>query len=312
MDNTPRAGVPDRHGNSGGGILWLDAMAQQALSARNVARLAGLVDRPALAAEHEERHARLCAELQHHWDDQDQVFYDREDTAPYAFRRVRTPAAFWPLLAGACTPAQAQALADLVEDPAGLGGDVPWPSVARDDPAFRPGGQYWRGGVWVPLAYMSARALADHGHPETARTAATTLLGHMVRTYDAYAPATIWEAYDPDVAAPARDKDGRTPVRPNFCGWSALGPISMLVEHVLGFRVDATSRAVHWRQPAGDGRVGIRRLRCGRTLVDAVAEGAEVLVETDGPITFVLDGREDVLAAGRHRLARRPTDATPA
>lgn len=303
MDNTPRAGEATWYGNSRGGILWLDAMAQQALSALSIARLARLVGRTSLAQEYEAHHADLCAALQHHWDDEDATFYDRLEDAPFPFRRVVTPAAYWPLLAGACSPEQARALADLLEDPRRLGGPVPWPSVARDDPAFRPDGQYWRGGVWVPLAYMSARALADHGHAALARTASRALLEHMARTYADHSPSSIWEAYAPVAAAPATDKDGRTSVRPGFCGWSALGPISMLVEHVLGFRVDATTRTVHW-DPDGDGRQGIRRLRCGDTLVDAVADGDEVVVEVDGPITLVLAGRPVELGAGRHVLAR--------
>jgi glycogen debranching enzyme len=309
MDNTPRAGEPDRYGNSGGGILWFDAMAQQALAARSIARLALLVDRPGLADEYQARHQALCASLQHHWDDDDAVFYDRLDTVPYPFRRTRTPAAYWPLLAGACSPAQAQSLADLLNDPRGLGGPVPWPSVARDDPAFRADGQYWRGSVWVPLAYVSARALADHGHRELARSASTSLLEHLARTYADYSPSTIWEAYAPVAAAPATDKDGRTDVRPNFCGWSALGPISMLIEHVLGFRVDAATQTVHWDLD-GEGRQGIRRLRCGAASLDAVADGNEVVVDTDHAITLVLGAREIRLGVGRHHLPR--PSASPA
>ena len=302
MDNTPRAGEATWYGNSRGGILWLDAMAQQALSAQSIARLARLVDRPALAEEYEERHVALCAELQRHWDDEDQMFYDRVETAPFPFRRVVTPAAYWPLLAGACSPEQAQALADLLDDPDKLGGPVPWPSVARDDPAFRADGQYWRGGVWVPLAYMSARALADHGHAALARSASRALLEHMAATFSGCSPQTIWEAYAPVDARPATDKDGETTVRPAFCGWSALGPISMLIEHVLGFRVDATTQTVHW-DPDGPGRQGVRRLRCGPATLDAVSEGDEVVVDTDRPLTLVLSGRRVELDAGHHVLS---------
>ena len=183
---------------------------------------------------------------------------------------------------------------------------MPWPSVARDDPAFRADGRYWRGSVWVPLAYVSSRALADHGHRELARTASTALLEHMVSTYVGHAPSTIWEAYAPVEPVPATDKDGRTSVRAEFCGWSALGPISMLIEHVLGFRVDATTQTVRW-DPGAEGRQGIRRLRCGATSVDAVADGDEVVVETDHPITLVLDGRAIQLGVGRHLLDRPGT-----
>ncbi|MGI3785102.1 MAG: MGH1-like glycoside hydrolase domain-containing protein [Janthinobacterium lividum] len=183
-------------------------MAQQALAARSIARLALLVDDAGLADEYQARHEALCLALQHHRDDVDATCYDRLDTAPCPLRRIDTPAAYWPLLADACSPAQAQSLADLLNDPRRLGGPVPWPSVARDDPAFRVDGQYWRGSVWGPLAYVSARALADHGHRELARTAPTALLEHTASTYADCSPATTREAYAPVEAAPAATRTG--------------------------------------------------------------------------------------------------------
>ena len=37
----------------------------------------------------------------------------------------------------------------------------PLPSLARNDPDFRPDGAYWRGSVWLPTAYMTVKAVAD-------------------------------------------------------------------------------------------------------------------------------------------------------
>ena len=85
----------------------------------------------------------------------------------------------------------------------------------------------------------------------------------------------------------------------------------MLIEHVLGFGVDATTQTVRW-DPDGGGRQGIRRLRCGGTLLDAVADGDDVVVDTDHPITLVLNGRAIELGAGRHHLRRDGTGPTPA
>ncbi len=160
---------------------------------------------------------------------------------------------------------------------------------------------YWRGGVWVPVAYMSARALADHGHEALAHRAALELIRQMARTRAEYSPATIWEAYSPTRPAPATAKDDREIVRPDFCGWSALAPIAMLIEHVLGFRVDATSRTVRYRRHL-PGRSGIRDLRCGDTRLTLVADDDGLDVHTDGPLTLSLASGDVDLTPGRHRL----------
>jgi glycogen debranching enzyme len=308
MDNTPR-GSEQGDGGTWGNILWFDAAAQQALSARSIARLARLVDDEDLARTYDAEHARLVALVDDYWDERDGIYYDRADSAPFAFHRVRTPAAYWPLLAGACSPDQAAALATLLTDPACFGGPVPWPSVARDDPAFRGSGHYWRGGVWVPVAYVSARALADHGYPDLAARASRALLDHMSATFRDYEPASIWEAYAPSRATPATGKDDAYLVRPDFCGWSALAPISMLLEHVLGFRVDALTRSVTWRRPAAraGGRAGVRRLRCGDVTLSAVDDGAgTVTLDSDGPVTVVVDGRSVEVVAGSQTVLREP------
>jgi glycogen debranching enzyme len=205
------------------------------------------------------------------------------------------------LLAGACDSQQADALAQKLADPGCFGGEVPWPSVARDDPEFRPKGMYWRGGVWVPVAYVSARALADHGHGDLAHSASLTLIRHMARTYAEYAPATIWEAYSPRWARPSTAKDDEEISRPDFCGWSALAPISMLIEHVLGFRVDALRKTVTWQRRL-PGRHGIRDLRCGDVTLSAIADGDVLRFETTGEVTVVVDGTAHPLRRGHHTL----------
>lgn len=299
MDNTPRAPIQGEHGTSGA-ILWFDAAAQQALSARCIAALAELIGDDRTATHFRIRHEELAELVTSFWDREDGMFYDRFAEPPHEFHRVRTPAAYWPLLAGACDAGQAKDLACALSDPDCFGGVVPWPSVARSDPEFRRDGMYWRGGVWVPAAYMSARALAENGYEDLAREATTTFLDHMARTYREYAPHTIWEAYSPTRPAPSTAKDDETIVRPDFCGWSALAPISMFLEHVVGVQVNAVERIVTWRRPTG--RAGVRRLRCGPLTVSVLADGDQVQVEADGPMTLILDGRAVPLTAGHHVL----------
>lgn len=296
MDNSPRGAVRVG-GDTEGDILWLDAAAQQALAAGSIAALARLVGDASLATEWSARHAEWTSLVQDFWDDDDRIFYDRQDSPPYAFHRVRTPAVYWPLLAGACTDEQAAALADALTDPRCFGGTVPWPSVARDDPAFRSTGHYWRGGVWIPSAYVSAKGLAAAGHGDVVRPATLALLRHMAATAERVEPHTIWECYSPDRPTPSTGKDDEYIVRPDFCGWSALAPIAMLIEHVLRFQVDAPNATVTW-DPTPGGANGVRRLRCGPATVSAVAERGEAVIEVDAPLTLVIGGRRVDLAPG--------------
>ena len=63
-----------------------------------------------------------------------------------------------------------------------LGGMVPWVSVARDDEQFDPDGDYWRGSVWLPTAYMGIKALEKYGFFDLADKNAEAILEHMWRT----------------------------------------------------------------------------------------------------------------------------------
>lgn len=297
MDNTPR-GRDDYES-----ILWVDLLAQQALAADRVAAIAGIIGETAIqkdfAAKADERRALLN---QLYWDETDGCYYDIEAKAPHAKVKVKTPASFWPMLAGAASPAQAKRLESLATNPKVFGGEMPWPSVSRDDQDFTPGGKYWRGGIWLPTAYMATKALARYGLHETAATLALNLLTHMRSTFDAYEPHTIWECYSPTQPRPSTTKDDKEICRKDFCGWSAIGPISMLIEDVLGFhRVDAAKGEIHWHKHLA-GRHGIKRLRFGDTLTDIVADGAKVEVSANHPYALFVNGVRFDIEAGRQTL----------
>ncbi|MCC5843020.1 MAG: glycoside hydrolase family 37 [Verrucomicrobia bacterium] len=292
MDNTPRGRGGDPHGIEGHErILWFDALAQQALSARCLAEIADLVGDPS-AAEWRRIFAERAARLNDlHWCAEEGIYHDVLAESPGEFVRVKTPAAYWPLLAGVCTPVQAEALAKLAADPRVFGGGAPWPSVSRDDPAYDPSGGYWRGGVWLPLAYMATKALERNGHAALADAHARALIDHMCRTWREVYPHTIWEAYAPEAPRPATDKEGGGRVRPDFCGWSALGPVSLFLENVLGFReISGLTRTVVWDCPDEPGSIGIRNLRFGGVCADLLYKNGKLTTATNLPFTLVFRG----------------------
>ena len=294
MDNTPRNGDG----------LWIDAIAQQGLSALYISRLFERIGNAQAATEWKARYDGIKATVnEHYWDDEDGIYYDIDPDSG-DFLRVKTPACFWPMLAEMCSPEQAAALVKHLQDPKTFGGERPWVSVARNDPAFVAAhGDYWRGGIWLPLAYMGTKALEKYGYYDEAASAADALLMQMVNAYKKCDPHTIWECYSPTSDEPASYKAGKGRVRPDFCGWSALGPISMLIETILGFHtVDASSHTVKWYLHQRR-RHGITNLHFGKVVTDIHFDGCNtVSVTSNTPYTIAINGKDYEILSGTNTI----------
>lgn len=308
MDNTPRT-------RAGKGMLWVDAISQQALSALYISRLAKVAGDGATAREFEKKWKELRGIVnKYYWDDSDGCYYDivpapSGETAsvadvqasPSAWRTtgILTPASFWPMLAEIPSKAQARRMTEFALRPDKLGGEVPWVTVSRDDPDFDANdGWYWRGSMWLPTAYMGIKALEKYGFQEAADTTAEKVLSWMLRTYCDYEPHTIWECYSPTAPTPSSNHGKR--VRPDFCGWSALGPISLFIENVLGFHdIDASSRTVRW-DIRHDCRHGLNNLTFGDTTTDLLYDPAAstVTIRSNKPYCLILNGKSHRIRAG--------------
>ena len=305
MDNTPR------EDGTGGRLLWVDALAQQTLSALYIKRLADVIGDKATAKEFAKKYETGKELLNtYYWDNTDGFYYDIFDDS-HGFNKVRTPASFWAMLAEAPSAQQAMRMAGYAADPEEFGGKYPWKTVTPRHPAYNDSiGDYWRGAIWLPTAYMSTKALEAYGFHELAHRNSLNLLKQMSDTYRNYSPATIWECYSPSAAKPSfRLRDGKSKrVRPDFCGWSALGPISLFIENVIGFsNIDATKRLVEWHRH-GSERQGIRNLRFGSVIADIVAEGNSIEVVSNKDFTLTVNGKRFAVKAGMNSFTQEATD----
>lgn len=299
MDNTPRG-----RGRKGE-LLWMDAVSQQALSALYIERLAKELGDKKIAKEFSDLYKRYKRLLnKYYWDEKDGFYYDisEEDTS---FVKVRTPAVYWSMLAEIPSKSQAARLVEYATDPNEFGGKYPWPSVSRNDREYNHEiGDYWRGAVWLPLAYMSTKALEAYGYYDVAYENSYNLLLHMSETYRTFKPATVWECYSPSAPQPSERqyKDGRELVRHDFCGWSALGPISLFIENVLGFyNIDATKNLIEWHKK-GQGKQGIRNLRFENIITDIIADGRQVKIKTNRPYILVVNGNKYKVKEGEQAI----------
>jgi len=107
------------------------------------------------------------------WDPAGQIYRNRDLRTGELSARI-SPTNFYPLLAGAASPEQADAMVRrYLMNPAKFGGPLTIPSAPRDDPAFRDQ-DYWRGRIWGPMNYLVWRGLDRYKSP-TAREAQAQL-----------------------------------------------------------------------------------------------------------------------------------------
>lgn len=322
MDNTPRGrkgafdpGDPRCCPNDPD-LLWVDALAQQGLSALYLSRIASLLGLEDDVKMWRQRYVAIRDKVNSlYWNESDGVYYDVR-ASDRSQCKVMTIAAFWPLLAEMPEAKNARRLMAHLENEKTLGGVVPAVSLSRSDPDFNPLGEYWRGSVWLPGAYMAIKAVDAAGDFALARRCSRKLLFHMYRTFELYEPHSIWECYSPTEARPARKTQDPSKnamseryrdVKPDFCGWSALGPISIFLEDVIGIKeANAFAKTLvcdFEKRPLG--RVGVENYRFGDVVCSVVATERQLVVQSNRPFVLVADGSRRAIEPGKTVIDRR-------
>ena len=295
MDNSPRSGYAalDLKGSD---VCFIDLACQQALSALYLAKMAA----------HLKDHAResyFLSEFEtlrnlinaHHWSEKIGFFFDlfsmSSAGARHNFINVKTAASFWAILADVADDAQVKKLIEHLLNPHEFWTPHPVATLSADDPNYDPLGGYWLGGVWAPVNYMIASGLKKRGWDAAARELAGKHLDAMCKVMKDEKYGGIWECYSPEFMRPATNKRKQF-VRNNFVGWSGLGPIAMLIEHIFGLSFDAGTNTITWAI-ATPGKHGIQNLRFnGRTVSlfcgAAGPDGRKISIRTSDAIRLRL------------------------
>ena len=205
---------------------WIDATAQMAFNAANLAEIAEIIGRPRAECDAFLRqHAEIADAVNRiAWDPEAGFYFDTlADGTP--IRRFFA-ASYWTLIAGIVPPERLDRYLEHLVDPAKFARPVPVPTLAADDPDYDPENGYSCGPVWAFMDYMILCGLRRCGRMETARLIAARL---HAAVWDRYRKTgTIWENYSPE------QPDRPTRGQPDFCGWSALAPITVYREFLAG------------------------------------------------------------------------------
>lgn len=286
MDNTPR-------GNDNYDLIyWLDALSQQAIAALFISKLAKVVDDKKLQEQFISEYNNKKELIKEYFDQEEGCYFDRyinPENPQQPFCKVLTPASFWPLLAQAASNEEAQQVIKTLEDDNKLGGIVPLPTVSRDSKYFNAQGQYWRGSVWLPVFYMAMKGIENYNRKDLAKSCSIKLLDWMIECYDNVEPHTIWECYNPTRPYPAESKSKKL-CRKDFCGWSALAPISLMLENIIGLNfLSAKNMLVSWDLPQETKLCGIKNLNFGDAIITILADSNTIWVETTKKLTLTVN-----------------------
>jgi len=133
-----------------------------------LARIADELGRSAEAKELQARSDRYRASLATLWSEPDGIFLNKDLHTGQLSHRL-SPTNFYPLLARAATPAQAQTMIQKhLLNTGEFWGQWVIPSIARNDPAFHDQ-DYWRGRIWGPMNYLVYLGLRNYDDADVRR-----------------------------------------------------------------------------------------------------------------------------------------------
>jgi hypothetical protein len=132
------------------------------------------------AAELGQRADRYRKRLGTLWDEKTGAFLNK-DLRTGALSSRLSPNIFYPLLAHAATPQQAERLVhDHLLNPDEFWGEWVIPSIARNDVAFSDQ-NYWRGRIWPPMNYLTYLGLRAYGFEDVRRQMAQKSFDLLMR-----------------------------------------------------------------------------------------------------------------------------------
>ena len=274
MDNTPQTGS-----------AWVEMSAQMVIQYNDLAFMAEEIGQPEKAEIFRERAKNISAQINRlMWDDQAGFYWNLDDHN--VWQKCQTIGFSWSLLAGIPSVQQAGKLVGHLMDTTMFYRLIPFASLAAGSPEYNPHGDYWLGSSWAPTTYQAIKGLERYGFEEFAAQASEKYLAGMYAVYQQ--TGTVWENYAPDFPEPGNNS------RPDFVGWSACGPVALLIENILGLRADAVHNQIVWHLRRTD-RHGIENLVIGKTKLTLICEKrlrpdepANLILKTNQPFKLIV------------------------
>ncbi|MGI9280835.1 MAG: MGH1-like glycoside hydrolase domain-containing protein [Endozoicomonas sp.] len=180
---------------------------------------------------------------------------------------------FWALYADIASNEQVDSMLPMLTSSLFFRSEMPYPALAQLywpilkwlrllRYQFNEDGNYWQGGSWPPLVYITLKGLMNYSDVRQDAwfeyTASTEkylkkLAQNLIQASTASGTTNpvilreqFYEYNSPTNGGPGkRDDEHKTPAKSNFLGWAGLGPIGLVQESLIGINVHETRITWH-------------------------------------------------------------------
>ena len=252
-----------------------DMSAQMKLHYDAMVAISRILGKEADADTYRQKSAQLKEKInQCFWDEKAGFYFDVHIECQLKSSQY-TLSAYWALYAEVASTKQAERMLRYLRDENYFATPMPFSALAKTDRDFYEHGNYWQGGVWPPLVYITIKGLMNYVDelPEAwdiAIEASTDYLDlltknmfqpALVRCHETSSECSagedqipqwqrIYEYNSPSDGGPGqrKDVDVKSPERyakANYVGWGGLGPVGLMQEVALGIEVHETEIIWH-------------------------------------------------------------------
>lgn len=263
----------------------VDFNTQVAVNAMYMSALADIMNDKELSFRYKRQYFSLKTRLNSlMWDPADKVYYGLD--AKEKRVKVKTIAAFWPLMAEIPNEEKADGLFAHLKNPQTFGTENPFPTLAINEKDFDESGGGACGSVMPTLTYMVIKGLEKYKQYGFAREVA---IRHMYFILDTFHPnnrqkGSLWRAYKPFKEGPAVWDGDKEWNKPLSLGYAGLSTIALMIENIVGLHVSLPRKTVDWYVPTLE-LMGIEDLPLKRNRITIISSkssrGWEIRLESE-------------------------------
>ena len=275
MDNTPRPAEK--------GFGWVEMSSQMVIMYNNLAEMSHYLQEFEKEKYFRSRSNEIGKSINKWcWNDEIGFYFDVKANGGQFIKK--TSGGFWPLLAGVCNEEQTKRLVEHLKNPKEFWRPIVFPTLAADEEEYEDDGGYWCGGVWAPTNVMIIKGLEKNNYHEFAKNATEKYLDGMYKVF--VKTGTVWENYAPE------SFDTGNPSKPDFVGWTGCGPIQLLIENIIGIKMNCIDKNITWDLYRKD-KHGIENLSMGKDKVSLIYDGEnEIIINSEVEFELILQNAD--------------------
>lgn len=270
----------------------VDFNAQMAVNALYMSALADVLNDKELGFRYKQQYFSLKTRINSlMWNKDDKIYYDLNAKEKHV--KVKTTAAFWPLMAEIPNEDRAAGLFEHLSNPDSFGTENPFPNLGVKEKHFDENGAGACGAVIPADTYMIIKGLEKYGRYEFAREVAIRHLYFILDTFhpDGEQKGTVWKAYKPLKEGEAvwkKDPDWNRPLDMAYTGLSTIG---LMIENIVGLYISLPKKTVDWFVPIME-LMGIESLPLKRNRIIIMSNntnrGWEISMESEKLYYFTI------------------------